>query len=50
MITYQRQSIGKNSDEKQSLNEKLKLVIVTDYIKDEYYDIQNEEDIKVISG
>ena len=32
--------------EKQSLNEKLKLVIVTDYIKDEYYDIQNEEDIK----
>ena len=32
--------------EKQSLNEKLKLVIVTDYIKDEYYNIQNEEDIK----
>lgn len=32
--------------EKQSLKEKLKLVIVTDYIKDEYYNIQNEEDIK----
>lgn len=32
--------------EKESLNEKLKLVIVTDYIKDEYYNIPNEEDIK----
>ena len=32
--------------EKQSLNEKLKLVIVTDYIKDEYYNIQDEEEIK----
>ena len=32
--------------EKESLKEKLKLVVVTDYIKDEYYNIQNEEDIK----
>lgn len=32
--------------EKESLNENLKLVVVTDYIKDEYYNIQNEEDIK----
>lgn len=32
--------------EKKSLNEKLKLVIVTDHIKDEYYNILNEEDIK----
>ena len=32
--------------EKESLKEKLKLVIVTDYIKDEYYNISNEEDIK----
>jgi len=32
--------------EKESLRENLKLVIVTDYIKDEYYNIQNEEDIK----
>lgn len=32
--------------EKESLKEKLKLVIVTDYIKDEYYDISNEDDIK----
>ena len=32
--------------EKESLNEKLKLVIVTDYIKDEYYNIPNEDDIK----
>ena len=32
--------------EKKSLKEKLKLVIVTDYIKDEYYDIPNEDDIK----
>lgn len=32
--------------EKKSLKEKLKLVIVTDYIKDEYYNIQNEDDIK----
>ena len=32
--------------EKKSLNEKLKLVIVTDYIKDEYYNIQDEDEIK----
>lgn len=32
--------------EKRSLNEKLKLVIVTDYIKDEYYNTPNEDDIK----
>lgn len=32
--------------EKKSLQEKLKLVVVTDYIKDEYYDIENEEEIK----
>lgn len=32
--------------EKKSLNEKLKLVIATDYIKEEYYNIQNEDDIK----
>ena len=32
--------------EKQTLKEKLKLVIVTDYIKEEYYKVQNEEEIK----
>lgn len=32
--------------EKKSLNEDLKLVVVTDYIKDEYYDFQNEDEIK----
>ena len=32
--------------EKESLKEKLKLVVVTDYVKDEYYDIENEENIK----
>lgn len=32
--------------EKQSLKDKLKLVIATDYIKEEYYNIQNEEEIK----
>lgn len=34
--------------EQKSLAEKLKLVVVTDYIKDEYYDIVNEDDINVI--
>lgn len=32
--------------EKQSLKDKLKLVIATDYIKEEYYNVQNEEEIK----
>ena len=32
--------------ENKSLKQKLKLVIVTDYIKDEYYDVPNDEDIK----
>lgn len=34
--------------EKENLKENLKLVIVTDYIKEEYYDIQDENDISEI--
>lgn len=34
--------------EKETLKEKLKLVIVTDFIKDEYYDVLDENDINVI--
>ena len=34
--------------ERNSLKEKLKLVVITDYIKDEYYDIEDEEKIKEI--
>ena len=34
--------------EKQSLKEKLKLVVITDYIKEEYYDVESEEDLNEI--
>jgi len=34
--------------EEAALKEKLKLVVITDYIKDEYYDIEDEKQIKEI--
>lgn len=34
--------------EHESLKEKLKLVVVTDFIKDEYYDVFDEDDINVV--
>lgn len=42
-------SISKIIDiEKQSLKEKLKLVVITDYIKDEYYEVESEEELNEI--
>lgn len=42
-------SISKIIDiEKQSLKEKLKLVVITDYIKEEYYQVESEEELNEI--